>query len=30
MNLSEDEILEKYAKYCGHCDRYFLPQYDYE
>ena len=30
MNLSEDEIIEKYAKRCGHCNRNTLLPYEYE
>ena len=30
MNLTEDEISEKYAKHCGHCKRNTLLPYDYE
>ena len=30
MNLSEDEIIEKYAKRCGHCSRNTLLPYEYE
>ena len=30
MNLSEDEIIEKYAKNCGHCNRITLLPYEYE
>ena len=30
MNLSEDEIIEKYAKRCGHCNRNTLLPYDYQ
>ena len=30
MNLSEDEIIEKYAKKCGHCNRNTLLPYEYE
>ena len=30
MNLSEDEIIEKYAKRCGHCNRIMLLPYEYE
>ena len=30
MNLSEDEIIEKYAKNCGHCNRNTLLPYEYE
>ena len=30
MNLSEDEIIEKYAKKCGHCNRNFLLPYECE
>ena len=28
--LSEDQIIEKYAKRCGHCDRNTLLPYEYE
>ena len=30
MNLSEDEIFEKYAKHCGHCSRNTLLPYEYD
>ena len=30
MNLTEDEIIEKYAKNCGHCRRNTLLPYEYE
>ena len=30
MNLSEDEIIQKYAKNCGHCRRNTLLPYEYE
>ena len=30
MELTEDEIIEKYAKNCGHCKRNTLLPYDYE
>ena len=30
MNLSEDEIIQKYAKNCGHCNRKTLLPYEYE
>ena len=30
MQLSEDEIFEKYAKRCGHCNQNCLLPYDYE
>ena len=30
MSLSEDEIIEKYAKRCGHCNRNTLLPYEYE
>ena len=30
MNLSENEIIEKYAKRCGHCNRNTLLPYEYE
>ena len=30
MNLSEDEIIQKYSKNCGHCNRNILLPYDYE
>ena len=30
MNFSEDEIIEKYAKRCGHCNRNTLLPYEYE
>ena len=28
--MSEDEILQKYAKICGHCNRNTLLPYEYE
>ena len=30
MNLSEDEIIQKYGKNCGHCNRNTLLRYEYE
>ena len=30
MNLSEDQIIEKHAKKCGHCNRNTLLPYEYE
>ena len=30
MSLSEDQIIEKYAKNCGHCNRNTLLPYEYE
>ena len=30
MTLSEDEIIQKYAKRCGHCSRNTLLPYEYE
>ena len=30
MELAEDEIVKKYAKHCGHCNRNTLLQYEYE
>ena len=30
MNLSEDEIIQKYGKLCGHCNRNMLLSYEYE
>ena len=30
MNLSEDEIIQKYGKFCGHCNRNFLLPYENE
>ena len=30
MNLSEDEIIQKYGKSCGHCNRNTLLPYEYE
>ena len=30
MDLTEDEIIEKYAKRCGHCNRNTLLPYEYE
>ena len=30
MELTEDEIIEKYAKHCGHCKRNTLLPYEYE
>ena len=30
MQLSEDEIIEEYAKQCGHCSRNTLLRYEYE
>ena len=30
MTLSEDEIIQKYGKHCGHCYRNSLLPYEYE
>ena len=30
MNLSEDEIIQKYAKNCGHYNRNTLLPYEYD
>ena len=30
MNLSADEITQKYAKHCGHCSRNTLIPYEHE
>ena len=30
MELTEDEILQKYGKRCGHCKRKILLPYEYE
>ena len=30
MNLTEDEIIQNYAKKCGHCNRHNLLPYEYE
>ena len=30
MNLTEDEIILKYGKFCGHCKRNTLLPYEYE
>ena len=30
MELTEDEITEKYGKRCGHCNRNALLPYEYE
>ena len=30
MELSEDEIIKKYAKHCGHCSRNSLLPYKYD
>ena len=30
MDLTEDEIIQKYSKNCGHCDRGTLLPYEYE
>ena len=30
MELTEDQIIEKYAKRCGHCNRNTLLPYEYE
>ena len=30
MQLSEDEVIQKYAKRCGHCNRNTLLPYEYE
>ena len=29
MSLTEDQIIEKYAKHCGHCNRNTLLPYEY-
>ena len=29
MELTEDEIIEKYGKNCGHCNRKTLLHYEY-
>ena len=29
MELTEDQIVEKYAKNCGHCNRNILFPYEY-
>ena len=30
MEMTEDQIIEKYAKRCGHCNRITLLPYEYE
>ena len=30
MHLTEVEIVQKYAKHCGHCNRNTLLPYEYE
>ena len=30
MELTEDEIIQKYGKNCGHCNRITLLPYEYE
>ena len=30
MEKTEDEIIRKYAKHCGYCNRKTLPPYEYE
>ena len=30
MHLSENEIIKKFAKQCGHCGRNMLLPYEYE
>ena len=30
MELTKDEIIEKYAKHCGHCNRNTILPYEYE
>ena len=30
MELSEDEIIDKYGKHCGHCNRNTLLPYEYD
>ena len=30
MEMTEDQIIEKYAKRCGHCNRNTLLPYEYE
>ena len=30
MELTEDEIIQKYGKHCGHCNRITLMPYEYE
>ena len=30
MQLSEDEVIEKYAKTCLHCNRFTLLPYEYD
>ena len=30
MEVTEDEIIQKYAEKCGHCRRNMLPPYEYE
>ena len=30
MNLTEDELIQKYGKHCGHCNQNTLLPYEYE
>ena len=30
MEVTEDKIIKKYAKHCGHCSRNMLLPYEYE
>ena len=30
MELTEDEIIQKYGKFCGHCKRNTLLPYEYQ
>ena len=30
MEPSEDEIIKKYAKHCGHCNRKMLLSYEFD
>ena len=30
MELTEDEVVQKYEKHCGHCNRNTLLPYEYE
>ena len=30
MELTEDEIIQKYGKHCGHCNRNTILTYEYE
>ena len=30
MELTEDKIIQKYGKHCGHCNRNTLLPYEYE